>query len=49
MLNSSAAAWQRFIDSIIGFDLQPTCFVYPDDIILVSSSFAENIELLETV
>ena len=29
-LNSSSAAWQRFIDSVIGYDLQPHCFVYLD-------------------
>lgn len=48
-LNSSSAAWQRFIDGVIGYDLQPHCFVYLDDIILISATFEEHIELLEKV
>jgi len=48
-LNSSSAAWQRFIDSVIGYDLQPKCFVYLDDLVLVSRTFKDHLELLETV
>jgi len=49
VLNSAAAVWQRFIDQVLGFDLQPKCFVYLDDVVLVSSSFEEHLTLLETV
>jgi len=48
-LNSSSAAWQRFIDRVVGHDLQPYCFVYLDDLILVSSDFDEHLKLIDTV
>jgi len=48
-LNSSSAAWQRFIDTVIGYDLQPKVFVYLDDIVVVSQTLEEHVELLETI
>ena len=48
-LNSSRAAWLRFIDGVVGFDLQPHCFIYLDDLILVSSNFEEHLKLIDTV
>ena len=48
-LNSSAAAWQRLIDRVLGFDLQPRVFAYLDDIIIVSSDFDSHLNLVHFV
>lgn len=48
-LTNSAQAQQRLMDSILGPELEPCCFVYLDDVILISSSFDEHIKLLENV
>jgi len=48
-LNSSAAAWQRLIDRVFGFDLQLRVFAYLDDIIIVSSDFDSHLDLVNTV
>ena len=48
-LVTSAATWQRFIDSVIGEDLKPYVFVYLDDIILISKDFDHHMKLLEAV
>jgi len=48
-LNSSAAVLQRFIDNVIGFDLQLKCFAYLDDIVIASSTFEEHLEVLVKV
>lgn len=45
-LHNAAATWQRFIDAVIGADLEPHCFVYLDDIIVVTGSFERHIEVL---
>lgn len=48
-LNTSAATWQRFIDSVVGSDLSSNVFVYLDDIIIVSKSFEHHMELLTKI
>lgn len=48
-LHTSAATWQRFIDTVIGEDLKPFVFVYLDDIITVSQTFEQHMALLEEV
>lgn len=48
-LHNSAATWQRFIDKVIGHDLEPFVFVYLDDIVIVSDSFERHLAILEEV
>lgn len=48
-LHTSAATWQRFIDTVLGEDLKPYVFVYLDDIIIVSQSFEQHLALLDKV
>lgn len=48
-LHNAPATWQRFIDAVIGADLEPKVFVYLDDIIIVTSSFEEHLKVLREV
>ncbi|XP_055836661.1 uncharacterized protein LOC129905251 [Episyrphus balteatus] len=48
-LHNSPATWQRFIDDVLGPDLEPFVFVYLDDIIIVTDSFEKHIEILKEV
>ncbi len=48
-LNTSAATWQRFIDSVVGSDLSSNVFVYLDDIIIVSKDFDHHEEILTKI
>lgn len=48
-LHTSAATWQRFIDRVLGEDLKPFVFVYLDDIIIISQTFEEHMEILSKV
>lgn len=48
-LPNAPATWQRFIDRVLGLDLQPFVFVYLDDIIIISSNFDQHLELLSKV
>lgn len=48
-LNTSAATWQRFIDNVVGDDLSSNCFVYLDDIIIVSKDFDHHMEILTKI
>lgn len=48
-LHNAPATWQRFIDAVIGADLEPNVFVYLDDIIIVTSSFDRHLEVLREV
>lgn len=48
-LHNSAATWQRFIDRVVGHDLEPFVFVYLDDIVVVSDSFEQHLAILEEV
>lgn len=48
-LKNAPAAWQRFIDRVIGPDLEPYAFVYLDDIIIISDSFEKHMEILEKI
>ena len=45
-LCNAGASFQRLIDEVID-DLEPSCYAYIDDIVLVSESFEEHLELLE--
>lgn len=48
-LSNSPATWQRLIDRVIGSDLEPYCFVYSDDIIIVTPTFQLHRKVLEKV
>lgn len=48
-LANSPATFQRLIDRVIGPDLEPHCFVYLDDIVVVTSTFDEHIQVLSEV
>lgn len=48
-LHSAGATFQRLLDGVIGPELEPRAFAYLDDLILVSSSFEEHLELLKDV
>ena len=48
-LHSAPATFQRLIDRIIGQDLEPYCFAYLDDIIILGKSFEHHRELLREV
>lgn len=48
-LHNAPATWQRFIDSVLGPELEPHVFVYLDDIVIVSSTFENHLKILEEV
>lgn len=48
-LHSAAATWQRFIDRVVGVDLEQYCFVYLDDICICTPNFEKHIEVLTLV
>ncbi|KAK9688528.1 RNase H-like domain found in reverse transcriptase [Popillia japonica] len=43
-LSGSPAVWQRFIDRVIGEDLEPFVFAYLDDIIVIGPTFDKHLE-----
>lgn len=48
-LHNAAATWQRFIDRIIGVDLEPHVFCYLDDIVVVTQDFTSHLQVLKTI
>lgn len=48
-LTNAPATWQRLIDRVIGADLEPKVLVYLDDIIIISNSFDEHLDVLGKV
>lgn len=44
-LHNAPATWQRFIDGVLGPDLEPYVFVYLDDVI-ATSTFEKHLEVL---
>ena len=48
-LHNAPATWQRFIDTVLGPDLEPNVFVYLDDVIIVTDSFDQHIKVLTYV
>ena len=48
-LHNAPATWQRFIDSVLGPELEPYVFVYLDDIIIISDTFEKHLEILKEV
>lgn len=48
-LHNAPATWQRFIDRVIGFDLENYVSVYLDDIIVSTPNFDKHLEVLGMV
>lgn len=48
-LSNAPATWQRFVDNVLGADLEPYCFVYLDDVIAVTPTFEKHIEVLSEI
>lgn len=47
-LRNSPTTWQRLIDSVLGFDLEPYVFVYLD-VIIVTPTFEKHLSVLDEV
>lgn len=48
-LHNAPSTWQRFIDRVLGHDLEQHISVYLDDIIISTSTFDKHLEVLEEV
>lgn len=48
-LHGAAQSLCRLMDSVLGYDLEPSVFVYLDDIIICTDTFEEHINLLNEV
>jgi hypothetical protein len=48
-LHNAAATFQRLVDRVLGDRLGHCCFAYLDDIVIISKSFDEHLELLREV
>lgn len=48
-LHNAPATFQRMIESVLSSEINDSCFCYLDDIIVVSDSFHEHLQLLEQI
>lgn len=48
-LHNAPATWQRFIDRVVGVDLEQYVFVYLDDCVICTSTFEKHMEVLQEV
>lgn len=48
-LQTAPAVWQRFMDRLFGEAFEPFVFVYLDDIIVISETFEQHLEILSKV
>lgn len=48
-LHNAPSTWQRFIDRVIGHDLEQHVSVYLDDIIISTPTFSKHLEVLDEV
>lgn len=48
-LHNAPATWQRFIDSVLGPELEPYVFVYLDDIIAITPTYTKHLEVLTEI
>lgn len=48
-LHNAPATWQRFIDSILGPELEPHVFVYLDDVVVVTQTFEDHVSVLKEI
>lgn len=48
-LSNAPATWQRFIEKVLGPELEPYVFVYLDDIVLCTPDFDSHLQVLREV
>lgn len=48
-LSNSPSTWQRFIDKVLGPELDPYVFVYLDDVIIVTDTWEKHMDILREV
>lgn len=48
-LHNGPATWQRFVDKVLGPELEPYCFVYLDDVIIATPDFDTHLKTLREV
>lgn len=48
-LHTAPATFQRLLDTIIGPEFEPNAFAYLDDLVVVSKTFSEHLQLLKEV
>jgi transposase InsO family protein len=48
-LHSAPATFQRLMDRVIGPELDPYCFAYLDDIVVLGETFEQHLEVLQEV
>lgn len=48
-LHNAPATMQRFVDTVIGYDLEESVFIYLDDIIVATKDFSSHLSVLEKV
>lgn len=48
-LHNSAATWQRYVDNVLGSELESFVFVYLDDIIIATPDFETHMKIMESV
>jgi hypothetical protein len=48
-LHSAPATFQRLMDQVIGPELDPYCFAYLDDIVVLGETFEQHLEVLQEV
>lgn len=48
-LHSAGGTFQRLLDRVIGPKMEPKAFSYLDDLVIVSDTFEEHLEMLRTV
>lgn len=45
-LHSAGATFQRLLDKVVGPELEPRAFAYLDDLVMISETFEEHLDLL---
>lgn len=48
-LHSAGETFQRLLDRVVGPKMEPKAFAYRDDLVIVSDTFKEHLEMLRTV
>lgn len=48
-LSNAAQTQQRLMETVLGYQLEPYCFVYLDDVIIATPTFEKHVEVLEEV
>jgi hypothetical protein len=48
-LHSAPATFQRLMDRVMGPELDPYCFAYLDDIVVLGETFEQHLEVLQEV